>query len=756
MSSPRLPSQLTDQNAGPVSTDGGRPETMVDKTAAFIQVEDPLPRTFGRYELRRPLGKGGMGRVYLAHDPQLDRLVALKMPNPVDNIAGWRDRFFVEARAAATLTHPHVCAVYEVGEVDGQPYLTMAFIEGETVAATLARQGPMTPAAAVELVAIVARAMHEAHQRGIIHRDLKPANLILDGAGRPIIMDFGLAIRSTSADDLRLTLTGVALGTPAYMPPEQAGGDHDTIGPASDVYSLGVVLFELLTGRPPFRGKTFGKLLAQIERDPPPRPSVLNPAVDEALEAIVLKALAKAPADRFASAREFADALECYQHGDHAGVISRYSGPYRIPDTTSEFQTSLLTVPTKTSKPRRTGRWVALAVALFAVVVACGAAIYVETDYGQIVVQFNDPNAKVDVRVNGQEVTLDPGGTKAVRVRAGANRKLEVTGADFETVSESFDVKRGGVSVARVTLVPKGGGDAASKGPPAAVVAVPKKTDPSKPVGYPKAPTLIEMPGWQILADANKVEMQKWLDARKAAGHSVMWLDAFQIGDKPVYSAVAALDGRQTDWRTMLDVPILDVADPKRMAKRVDPSKYRAVALSGYWTESEAHAVVLWHPGARLWAISPTNAPSFIGTQIKNMSLQGAAVRILRLYSIGERGTAYAAYGELAKGPKGAYAIDRSASGIETFLSDERPGGRPYCLSAGLKDGVLVFAATMEPNPEKWDWETDMTLTAIDLKAKAEAQSMKGFRPGSVTAYPWDGAVRYCVVWVKEPAKPVE
>jgi hypothetical protein len=134
-----------------------------------------LPRVFGRYELRRLLGRGGMGRVYLAHDPQFDRLVALKMPNPIPGVAGWRERFLTEARAAATLTHPHVCPVYDVGEEGGQPYLTMAFIEGETLAAKLTRDGPFHPAAAVELVGTVARAMHEAHRRGIVHRERSTA-----------------------------------------------------------------------------------------------------------------------------------------------------------------------------------------------------------------------------------------------------------------------------------------------------------------------------------------------------------------------------------------------------------------------------------------------------------------------------------------------------------------------------------------------------------------------------------------------------
>ena len=532
---------------------------------------EELPRIFGRYTLQKLLGKGGMGRVYLAHDPQLDRLVALKMPNPVEGVAGWRERFLMEARAAATLTHPNVCPVYDVGEVDAQPYLTMAFIEGETLAAKLARVGPFTPARAVALVETVARAMHEAHRRGIVHRDLKPANLMLDGASRPVIMDFGLAIRSTNADDLRLTLTGVALGTPAYMPPEQAGGDNDSIGAAADVYALGVILFELLTGRTPFRAGTFGKLLAQIERDPPPSPSSLNPTVDPALEAIILTALAKVakrsfrlrgrvrqrprttPARRSRRAR-----VPVHQAVPDPGVDGRLS---------REGASSVV-------QPARSGHraWLLGAAASFLVIGAVAAGvIYVETDYGQIVVQLSDPKAKVDVRVNGREVTLAADGGKPIRVRAGKNQRLEVSGADFETVADSFDLKRGDVHIARVTLNPKI--VLAKKGPEPKTVDPPKKeavdppkkeaVDPPKkePVGkqpepapkprlvpFPEKSTLIEIAGWQIFTDAAKAEMQTWLDARRKAGHSVVFLDVYQVGDRPVFCGVAALDDRQPKW----------------------------------------------------------------------------------------------------------------------------------------------------------------------------------------------------------------
>jgi uncharacterized protein (TIGR03067 family) len=326
-----------------------------------------------------------MGAVYLAHDPLLDRLVALKIPRPFeDDPLVWRERFQAEARAAATLHHPNICPVFEVGEVDSRPYLTMAYIEGETLAARLRRTGPPPIPEALALVSAIARAMAAAHDRGIVHRDLKPANVIIDRRGQPVVMDFGLALRATAADDLRLTLSGVAMGTPSYMPPEQAGGDHDAIGPPTDAYALGVILYELLTGRVPFQGKTFGKLLAQIERDPPPLPAVLNPEIDLALEAIILRALAKAPEDRFATAGALADALDAYSKGERDGIVAKYgarqdaqlTGPY-----TSEAERTRPAGTAAKTAPRRP-RWIAMAAGVIGIALLALLAwiIYQQTD----------------------------------------------------------------------------------------------------------------------------------------------------------------------------------------------------------------------------------------------------------------------------------------------------------------------------------------------------------------------------------------
>ncbi len=276
-----------------------------------------LPARFGRYRLERVLGKGGMGAVYLAYDSQLDRQVALKIPHFSHDEVELRERFFREARAAATLDHPNLCPVFDIGEQDGVYYLTMAYIEGKSLSEYLRSDKLFTPKVAAGLVRVLALALQEAHDRGVIHRDLKPANILIKQKKKPVITDFGLARRSSRQDE-RLTQSGAIMGTPAYMSPEQVNGDANAMGPGCDIYALGVILYELLTGRPPFEGP-MGLLMAQIALDPPPPLTEFRPDLDPVLEAICLKALAKRPQDRYRSMKAFAEALESWL----AGTASR-------------------------------------------------------------------------------------------------------------------------------------------------------------------------------------------------------------------------------------------------------------------------------------------------------------------------------------------------------------------------------------------------------------------------------------------------
>jgi serine/threonine protein kinase len=271
-----------------------------------------LPSQFGRYRIIRRLGSGGMGSVYLALDTQLDRDVALKVPRfGRDESSELIDRFFREARSMATLRHPNLCAVYDVGEQDGTCYLTMAYIDGRELSAVLNDRAAADAHPPVPIVRKVALALGEAHQAGVVHRDLKPSNIMIDRRGEPVVMDFGLARRDRKGE-AEITQTGAIVGTPAYMPPEQIEGGHQSAGPTADVYSLGVIFYQLLCGRLPFEG-TVTSVLAQVLTKEPPPPSQFRSNVDAQLEAICLRAMAKSPAERYQSMAEFVAALDAWQ-----------------------------------------------------------------------------------------------------------------------------------------------------------------------------------------------------------------------------------------------------------------------------------------------------------------------------------------------------------------------------------------------------------------------------------------------------------
>jgi WD40 repeat protein len=270
-------------------------------------------RYFGDYELLHEVARGGMGVVFRARQVSLNRIVALKMIL-TGRLASEDDvrRFRLEAEAAANLDHPGIVPIYEVGQHEGQHYFSMGFVEGESVAQRVA-DGPLSARQAAELVRQVAEAVHSAHEHGVIHRDLKPANILIDARGRPRITDFGLAKRIR--DDRGLTVTGQVMGTPSYMPPEQAAGRLDQIGPAADVYALGAILYCLLTGRPPFQSASPTDTILQVLEKQPVPPRELNESVPRDLETIALRCLQKEPKRRYGSARELADDLDRYLGG---------------------------------------------------------------------------------------------------------------------------------------------------------------------------------------------------------------------------------------------------------------------------------------------------------------------------------------------------------------------------------------------------------------------------------------------------------
>jgi serine/threonine protein kinase len=264
------------------------------------------------YEIVGILGRGGMGVVYKAQQLNLGRMVALKMILAGIHLSPEAlVRFRVEAQTLARVQHPNIVHIYDVLEVEGTPCIAMEFVEGGSLEEGLA-DGPMGPVQAANLVRTLARAVHAAHERGIIHRDLKPANILIATDGSPKITDFGLAKRLE--DQSKYTKPGAIMGTPHYMAPEQAEGTKG-IGPAADVYALGAILYEALTGSPPFRGESAAQILKQVLFEEPARPSRLQKAVPAQLEAICLKCLSKDPGKRYATAQALADELDKFLAG---------------------------------------------------------------------------------------------------------------------------------------------------------------------------------------------------------------------------------------------------------------------------------------------------------------------------------------------------------------------------------------------------------------------------------------------------------
>ncbi|HQX51247.1 MAG TPA: protein kinase [Planctomycetaceae bacterium] len=392
--------------------------------------DQDLPASFGRYRIVRKLGHGGMGEVYLAEDAQLHRQVALKVPyfdrrSEVEVL----ERFDREARAVAKLDHPNICRVHDVGEVDGRRFMVMEFIDGQSLRVVIQSER-LTDDAAIRLVQQVAGALGSAHMKNIIHRDLKPANIMLTSDGQPKVTDFGLA-RRIGIDDPKLTQSGMMIGTPAYMPPEQLTGDLDNVGPHSDVYSLGVILFEVLTGHLPFeipRNTPIAVLCARILTEPPASPTEFRQDLDPRLAAVVVKAIAKRHADRFASMSEFSAALQV--------VFESLGTPIRdaaLPATLA-----------------RGGKFMAATRA--AIALTCAAVLFLG-----VIFWFRSGDAVVKVEILADDVAVSfvnesikvIDGKTEYRVRPGENRLHISTGnADFD--SDTFTLKRGGNPILKI------------------------------------------------------------------------------------------------------------------------------------------------------------------------------------------------------------------------------------------------------------------------------------------------------------------
>ena len=277
----------------------------------------------GRYAVEREIGRGGMATVFLARDLRHDRLVALKLLNPELGAVLGVERFLSEIKVTANLQHPHLLPLFDSGEADGLLFYVMPYVDGESLRARLDREKQLPTDEAIAIAVAVASALEHAHQQGVIHRDLKPENILLQ-AGQAVVADFGIALAVSKAGGARVTQTGLSLGTPQYMSPEQATGDR-VIDRRSDIYSLAAVTYEMLTGEPPHTGSTMQAIIARVLTDRPRSVRATRPNLPAHVEVAIDRALEKLPADRWNSAREFSEALQGKgSGGGTTGTASRF------------------------------------------------------------------------------------------------------------------------------------------------------------------------------------------------------------------------------------------------------------------------------------------------------------------------------------------------------------------------------------------------------------------------------------------------
>lgn len=272
---------------------------------------DPLPKLRSsladRYEIDRLIGTGGMATVYLARDVRHHRQVAIKLLNPELGAVLGPERFLTEIRVTANLQHPNLLPLFDSGEIDGQLFYVMPYVEGESLRSRLDRERQLSIKEAVHIGSAIASALDYAHRHGVVHRDLKPENILLQ-EGQPLVADFGIALAVSNAGGARVTQTGLSLGTPHYMSPEQATGERQ-IDARSDIYSLGALVYEMLVGDPPHTGSTVQAIIARVLTDTPRDVRIARPSIPDHVAGAVHKALEKIPADRFESAREMCEAL---------------------------------------------------------------------------------------------------------------------------------------------------------------------------------------------------------------------------------------------------------------------------------------------------------------------------------------------------------------------------------------------------------------------------------------------------------------
>ena len=453
-----------------------------------------LPMKFGRYDVRRELGKGQMGAVYLAHDTGLDRLVALKVARTsATGSDKLLKRMEIEAKSAAKIDHPHVCKVYDFGEIDGIRFIAQQYIEGENLKQFMKRLGrKREPEEAVRIILQILRALEAAHEKGVIHRDLKPENVMLNKKNEPVIMDFGLARKTIASSDAGLT-QGMIVGTAAYMSPEQAQGKAEAIDHRSDLYAVGVMLFEMLTGEWPFIGGAIEVMGKKCVLEPP-SPLSLNPGLNPQLATVCYRMIAKQKGDRYITCVEAAAALEAIDLKatvvptplvHFAEFVPSIQSIKETPNFDLQKKSSAVSaigkLPTVVGKKnsgvgKKKGssqslsfgvygplirRWSSqLSVLRWTMYIGAGIGLvalavilFLPTKNGVLKIEIDDPS--LSVKFDGSTITMD-NDNQPIKISKTSNKTLEILynhGTTVESFTKEIALKKGDNRIVKVTLV---------------------------------------------------------------------------------------------------------------------------------------------------------------------------------------------------------------------------------------------------------------------------------------------------------------
>ncbi|HQZ66778.1 MAG TPA: bifunctional serine/threonine-protein kinase/formylglycine-generating enzyme family protein [Planctomycetaceae bacterium] len=744
------------------------------------------PRTFGRYQLLRPLGEGAMGSVFLARDSVLDRQVALKVPKSSGSgNVEFMARFAREAKAAAALKHPNICRVYDAGEFEGTAFITMDFINGVPLSRHIGSGKLRSLDSILRMLRIIADAVGHAHKHGVVHRDLKPGNILVDADLNPHVTDFGLARRAEASDESRLTQEGLLIGTPAYMAPEQVMGEQAKVGPQSDIYSLGVIFFEMMTCRLPFEG-SMALMLARSLHDAPPVPGEFRKDLPKGFNVVCLKMLNKLPQHRYQSMSDVIQAIDQLQEEIQQSPVSDPPGAQQC--SLFRNQKTLQPMP----EPGFLKQWRVLA-GLTSLLVFLSLSFYVifylKSGTQLIAVHVDDEW----LRQQGGEITLQVDGethTISAKSRTEETLSFGVTLGQHtfsvrhgDTVvhdPRTFEIKKGGRSVVSITATDIRLENSVSGLPTpmtdqsnAGLVVDPTATTPST-AGTPmmagtngqnvkteRSPTptlgkpaknINEMNYSSQIDGATKQQLIAWADDLPE-GLRPHWISVRPTATAPLFDAVASVSPDRGDW----SLEFYDTQNPERETAFGNDRFERSLEIFNVYKNPQAYEkLAVWTNGDSLewWH----GSEGFMTEKISEYAIPpagtDAAPMMLTPLSL--------------RGYEQAFAVVfkwQPYRGVETFLrlSDDelakkveeyRMKGWRLHLVDSVRDSALptsMAVFTDAANSDKWEFSQQLTVDEYHRKLlEVDAQ---GGRARCVYSRDEDGKILYTAVW-DYPAKP--